>query len=829
MTSRDGTPWADRVVVACTASAAIAAPLALGGVTPAGKGLVALLLLLGAAARLCRRDARRAWAPFLALVVLGLAVLTPVRLVPGICDALHLDSPSCARLPAGLHPDLTGSPATLHLAPGAAWSELLLLVIVALALALVDDLCRRRVVAASRVVDWVLAGGAAVLAVAVADRLIGSDKLVGLYSPEFVAPRQLVRSTLLGVNSLSSYLLLVAFLAVARSTRTRSQTWTALFAGLALSAAVAVVGTLSRGGLIVLLLSVPLCWLVLAKEASRKRGGQDKAKVGIKALGLGIVVLLGAFGVLLDPIVQEFRLAPGAELLGDNSKVKQILSALRVVASHPWLGVGPGAFPDAVNAFQTGDDSVLLQVENLPLQVLVDHGVLLGGGAMLAALLALLPISRSALGGSAFTRLCGLGVLAVIIHDLADFALFIPGVAVPAAATFGTLSARISPPRFVRVPLSLFLLGAGALTVIALPLLSGSSRSATTHRIEVAAKGVGPLGASVIADLQRYPRYGIPFALLADRVGQESGAGAAMSWLDAAVAMSPARFAPRISRARLLQRNGEVKAAGRDYVAACRSSFDYDTRHTWVHAIVAGDKAGEVFAHMALTDPECAETMLRVLWGTQRGAVRAFAASAVRANPGDPRMRYLLARALFERGDDSGASVLADELVERFPDRSEGWDIKARVIEDLDPKAAVRLYQKALEKGSTEFWLRYYLARAAADAGDAILARQTLARAREVPGGEAVLGKSFTHLIEARLAFTRGHPREARQRLSKAGSGAYSTPSNRLFFLRVVHRLGDRDAVKTLCGEGELWKTEAQRSVAWPICGFGDWRRGPAK
>jgi tetratricopeptide (TPR) repeat protein len=208
--------------------------------------------------------------------------------------------------------------------------------------------------------------------------------------------------------------------------------------------AVGVLATLSRGGIVALGLGL-LARVFLGRPRGEAEGGPVATSFGMRAVRTLVFVV--AAGVAMVAVEDLLNQVAKSFVEPDQWARKAVTWAptLDLVLDHPWLGAGRGAFAAVFRAYNDAEPGLVFHyVENLPLQALADWGLPLGIGLLLAGTAAgtdLLTRCRErplALGGA-------VGVLAVVIQNLADFSMEIPGVAIPTLAVLGVAVASVRP------------------------------------------------------------------------------------------------------------------------------------------------------------------------------------------------------------------------------------------------------------------------------------------------------------------------------------------------------------------------------------------------
>lgn len=113
------------------------------------------------------------------------------------------------------------------------------------------------------------------------------------------------------------------------------------------------------------------------------------------------------------------------------SKLDTIHEAAQALNIAPWVGVGPGAFEAVFPSVRESSGHVLYtHPENILIELGVSSGYVVGGAFALAALYALRPRFAQPSAAAAHAALVG-----VLVHDLGDFSLNVPLMAVLVAVT----------------------------------------------------------------------------------------------------------------------------------------------------------------------------------------------------------------------------------------------------------------------------------------------------------------------------------------------------------------------------------------------------------
>jgi len=417
-----------RIVAYCVVCVVVVAPFLIGG-GPAWAQMVstAIVLIVALIFAVSRRFTARS-VPFVLPMVLGV-LMTAVQIVPlpapivGLLSARALDlrTETMAAPPTFVPLTLDVPATTIELAKGMAC--LTLLIVVA---ATVRRGSNRRVVIFSLAFI-----GSAIAAVHIVQRSLGIESILGLY-PIRDPPGSGPLGTFVNANQGSSVVTLSALVAAGVALETRGAMRVAATISVLLSTALVLFATSSRSGLVGLAVGGAL---FTALTLSRRYG----ARRGI-TLTLGLAATLGATGLWASPVWRTRLYATSAM---SDQKIRGWRDALDVVGAHPLTGVGRGAFEAPASAFRHDGEGVrLVFPENLVLQLASEWG--LPFTVVLVALVAAggIKLARYAPRLEPSQQAAACGVVAVVAHEIGDFALELPGVAFPAVVALGVAVAK---------------------------------------------------------------------------------------------------------------------------------------------------------------------------------------------------------------------------------------------------------------------------------------------------------------------------------------------------------------------------------------------------
>jgi len=483
------------------------------------------------------------------LLALAVTVLQAVPLPGAVVGLLSPEAHQIQQDALGPLSAARSGPMTLSLSPGASWIEAARIALLLLVYAVARDVASR----ASRPLVAVCVAGAAVLVavVGLAHALVGADAIYGVYRPAGV---QQVIGPFVNGNHQAGLLAIGAAMAVGLSFSARDPRHRLLWVIATALMGVAGVFTRSRGGILAI--------VVAGVGALVACAGRDRLPRFLPAAILA--VLLAGAVALSDVVVEVFSDT-------DTRKVEIWKPAPEYLGDFWLTGAGRGAFPVAYKRYQRlADERTFTHAENVPLQVLLDYGAVFGGLCVLGAAGGLLwLLARRHASSHEAAAAAGLGALA--LHNLVDFNLEIPGVAVPVAALLGALSARDGPrPWKWRLPRVAFLGIAGATATAALVLGLCASGERDEARVRAAARtgSDAEFRATLVGALHRQPADHLLPLFAAQREARKVAEGEAagpLPWVNRALTLFPGSYDAHLMAARFLARSGRPGQAVLEY------------------------------------------------------------------------------------------------------------------------------------------------------------------------------------------------------------------------------------------------------------------------
>lgn len=497
---------------------------------------------------------RVSWLGLALALAAGLTLLQVVPLPPGLRALLAPGSDPGLRLLL----DEPGRWFPLSVDPAASLGEAArLLGYLCLLLALGQRLRRRG--------DGRLLGGAVVVGAGLVAACGGLSAL-GLHLPAPVGipagarTRALLPAALHNPNHMAALLTLGGVMTVAFVIRARAGRRLGLL-GLLLLLDVALLGTLSRGGVVIGLLGqlAAALWLLRTGQTGRTDG---------KRLLFGMLVAVGLAGLLLPAalpsLLGRFTGLPQGELLTPGSKVQAWREALPLLGGHWPLGVGRGAFELVFQGAHTLSSTTrFVYLENEWLQVFFDWGVPAGIGLLALGLLGARDVLRSLREprpGSSLRRAAVVALGALALHDVVDFSLEVGGVATAAIC----LVALCERPRLTLSWRWLLGLGAAAVGLALFAAIrcpshdeDGARLAGLAVREEVPTEAVLRAGREAT---RRHPLDSYLYATVAARLQRDRDPAAA-AWVNRALLANPRDVGARQVGSLLLAEHGHRQQA----------------------------------------------------------------------------------------------------------------------------------------------------------------------------------------------------------------------------------------------------------------------------
>ncbi|MGQ0505607.1 MAG: tetratricopeptide repeat protein [Myxococcaceae bacterium] len=423
------------VTAAVLAALMLAMPLCLGGTARATLPLLVLLsgtaLVLSAVASL--RRGHTLCLPLPAWMLGLCSLITLFQLIPLPPFLLAWLSPPAAELRAfNLIPlGLTGW-RPLSLDAPATWRELAKSLSYLAALLAAAQLARSR--------DWrpVILG--AVVLAAVVTALIGyGHALFRLHSLfgrfVFTDARPPFLTVFGNPNHAAAFMAAGSMLALGVGLDCRERRHALAWWGAALVAGVAVVLTLSRGGILFWLVGQGL-FVLLMLRGRRKQRDESLEPLPVKltpdwvVVGLMGALALGGF-MAYEELLREAR--------ADHSKVELWPMMFRAGMQFAPAGMGRGAYESAFSRFQSRDPYTLYtHSENVVLQLLSEVGLPVAAGLLTLAMLWFRRILRRRRESAVDAAVISV-VVATVLHDFFDFSLELPPMAVALCLAIGVL------------------------------------------------------------------------------------------------------------------------------------------------------------------------------------------------------------------------------------------------------------------------------------------------------------------------------------------------------------------------------------------------------
>lgn len=205
--------------------------------------------------------------------------------------------------------------------------------------------------------------------------------------PGFRVPRAV--STTTGPNQFAVYLNWLILVCLFGVVYLRSRAQRILLGGLAALFLATLLLTLSRGGLLALLVALAAWGVLLVQRHGVRRSWRELTQNRLLLAGLAALVVFGAVGAATSGFAQRIVRGFTGEDSSANAHESSIQHTIAFIAEHP-LGIGTGMVGE--RALQFADEAAVEHTESSYLQVAMELGIpgllllLITLGALLAAL-----------------------------------------------------------------------------------------------------------------------------------------------------------------------------------------------------------------------------------------------------------------------------------------------------------------------------------------------------------------------------------------------------------------------------------------------------------
>ncbi|MEK7705207.1 MAG: O-antigen ligase family protein, partial [Myxococcota bacterium] len=494
--------------------------------------------------------------------------------------------------------------------------------------------------------------------------------------------RPLYTATFVNLNHLAGFLGLTSLVALALVLRERGwQRW-------AWGAAAAVCGSgvflsLSRGGILAFVLAL----VVLAVLAAARHLGRRLETATVLAVLLGTAGVATLFAY--SRVVHELWTLSDEGTLLKAEIWRPLPSMLR---DFPFLGIGRGAFATLYPHYKALPHTLTFtHLENEWLQLLVDFGPAVG-----IALLALLALSFARAVRQARERRWRLALVAALVfvalHNLMDFSLTLPAVALPAlllllvgewraeaAPVAEQATSRLRWPRAAVVATLATLLVAGSYLATRYAIGADSERLAHVLRETRHAKDLAAAGTPV---MRRHPAdYVLPLFVAEAMLERGGHPRAVLRLVNHGLYLAPWYYAGHELAGRALLALGAKRQAALEYRLACVAEdlacagiLDDLWRRSHDPALLV-DLAERGDATLRL---RIAALLVREkAWDDALTVLRFEPASA------EPYALILEVQATLARGNAKDALAVAEQLTALRPQEDAGYGMQADALTRL--------------------------------------------------------------------------------------------------------------------------------------------------
>jgi hypothetical protein len=509
-------------------------------------------------------------------------------------------------------------------------------------------------------------------------------------------------------------------------------------------------------------------------------------------VGAGIAWVAAASRGLVDPHSGLVR-----DGLPDEPRLQGLPSAVRLILAHPWTGVGRGAFRDVFPRFDTaGGTPIHPHAELGAIDVLADHGLIMGGLTLLVVAGILGTLVRDALQGRTGPAPVA-ALLGLLVHEGADFSLATGSVSLSALLVL----ALALPPRRGLTNRRRLALVPVTLLAIALFVLPGLPHGSVRRCIQ---SGVDQVARSDLTWLEfateESPWHPSSFPLALEvgiGLGRQGDIRGALTWLNRAQLLAPRHPEPHLWTARTLRAVGALGQATGEFRRAMEGDWTYRARPILEEAARTLPPDWDLSTLVPADRPEGAADL--ALWLGELGDPRGhtLAGIAWTGAPGYPVSRLVRAMALAAGGELDGSRALVADLLQDqavpLPLRIRAAAVLGDLADEGAELAAMRAITDQGQDPGPAAWLT--IAELELARGREPSARVALRRARAHP---LVAGRVRTLVLTALLEARGGRQEAAVELLGEARGLAAGDLESTWLVCHSYAEIGERAAARAL-------------------------------
>lgn len=590
--------------------------------------------------------------------------------------------------------------------------------------------------------------------------VIATQRVYGIFPA--VRPEAIMGS-LGNRNHLAAYL--SAAIPIIAAVGLRSPRWRWGWLACAAGAAVIVVLTTSRSGLVGLFVATLLTWWIARRY--------DDASAALPpATGVALVILpglAGLFALFVTGRADRLRAMVSPALLQHEEKVGMWRDVPAMIRDYWATGVGRGSFEEILFSYKKHANFMAFShVECAPLQALVDLGLIVGVALMAAWLWALWQAAHD--DTSLLRKAAVVGLVTLTVHDLADFSVDASGTVALMAATLWGLAwpTERTVSRGWRWPW----LGASAIAVAlaAAALLHGYRGDLRRDLAQLEGRKGQPLEPFLSEAIARHPaepwfNFVAGRALLVDRQP-----GPAMHYFNRAIVLDPTAWRPHVGAGEALLLAGRRSQAMLEF----RSAYLLSNFHDGVCSELLAQRGFDMkaaFLRLGGDDLTVLSHLLDTLEALHQTTIaEAVALHVLELEPKSLAAHRMVARAAL--ADRRWADVLTH--TDPLPaDDADGTLLRVVALDRLDRAPEAELLLELRAPGDLSMKLPMALAAREIEQKRGAHAAELLSRIDQTRVPPEQL--SHLHLLMARAAELQGRTRDA---LAEYNAAARLDPSD---------------------------------------------------
>jgi len=539
------------------------------------------------------------------------------------------------------------------------------------------------------------------------------------------------RTTLINNNNAAAYLGMASLLLLGLSLHDSRRQFRLMYAAMSGLCGVGVMLTLSRGSIVIFILSIAILTGAFIK--------------GLKARLAALLFLIAVISVSLylasESLPHEMgNLADSTQI---SAKFDTWQDAITMIAATPLTGIGYGAYAAGVSYFSNGTGGVTRAIfpENIFLQLFGEFGLPFGLTIFLILTIFLMRTARRSQPSRTMAA-SAIALIYALLHDLSDFALMIPAIFLTWMIILGALNGNIHRQKELETRLPRVNSAALGIAMISLALLHFSlgswafanNQESVQLRLHKAVNNMQISEIDFEAEMKRcislFPADYYLRMLASEHYRHKGWSSTAkrILHLKKAVELNRVSPLPRRMLGQAYFEIGDRNNARKEFTQALQFAFK-DTG--LLRTVSLAGFHGRELADMFPRNTEVLRHSTRILrtMGNNIAAAILYE-ECLPPNAGKDDL-VLAANALISLGRIESAKKILEKIEINYPKASEPWQIKAAIYaKEKRYSDALQAYEKAASPGGGDSRLHLMAVEISLKAGDLEKAEQFLSKVR---------------------------------------------------------------------------------------------------